>query len=118
MQCSNPNCCFDTPYLRDGSLHLLDLETPLAPTWVRPENGFPVRSSPRKFFWLCVDCARQFTIRKWTESGVVLAIRNPIARTVEADSAISQEAQPTKLLLNAARHLSAYRHSTMWSSEN
>ena len=76
MLCANPLCCCDSPYLRDGSLHLLELEVSADPLLERADGGFPMRSSPQRFFWLCADCTKLFTPRRWTSSGVVLVVRD------------------------------------------
>ncbi|MGB8480940.1 MAG: hypothetical protein WCE63_19215 [Acidobacteriaceae bacterium] len=75
MRCINPACDRETSYLRDGSLYLLELET-LADSLFESENsGFPMRSLPQKFFWLCADCAGVFTATQWTPAGVRLRLR-------------------------------------------
>jgi hypothetical protein len=65
MQCSNPQCAEELRYLRDGRIELLELE----PTSYNPEradgDGFPVKSLPSKFFWLCGDCAKTHIIKRW-----------------------------------------------------
>lgn len=86
MKCMNPECLFDSPYLRDGSLHLLELESSSGRRIESNERGFPMRSSPQRFFWLCVECTKQFTIVKWTSSGVVLALRKLGTLTSDMDA--------------------------------
>jgi hypothetical protein len=76
MRCANPLCCCDSPYLRGGSLHLLELEmSPDSPT-ENEDSGFPMRSAPQKFFWLCADCMKVFTPKQWTPTGVLLVLRD------------------------------------------
>ena len=101
MRCINPACDRETSYLRDGSLYLLELET-LADSLFESENsGFPMRSLPQKFFWLCADCAGVFTATQWTPSGVRLRLR--ARRTQESmDGAQLQQAK-----LSAGRAASA-----------
>lgn len=81
MQCTNPKCVCNSPYLRDGSLHLLELEASSSPWLELDEVGFPMRSSPQRYFWLCSECTKQFTLTKWTLSGVVLALRKQVTST-------------------------------------
>jgi hypothetical protein len=75
MQCSNPQCAKELRYLRDGRVELLELE----PTSHNPEqtdgDGFPVRSLPSRFFWLCGDCAKTHIIERWRTTGLVLMLR-------------------------------------------
>jgi hypothetical protein len=98
MQCINPACDRETSYLRNGSLYLLELET-LADSLFESENsGFPMRSLPQKFFWLCADCASIFTATQWTSSGVRLRRR---ARGTRA-SKDSAQLQQVKLAAHRA----------------
>lgn len=93
MRCINPACDRETSYLRDGSLYLLELEM-LAESLFESENsGFPMRSLPQKFFWLCADCAGIFRATQWTPSGVRLRRR---ARGTQ-ESTDSAPLQPAKL---------------------
>jgi hypothetical protein len=106
VKCTNPECFIDSPYLRDGSLHLLELESHRRIE--SNERGFPMRASPQRFFWLCVDCTKQFTIAKWTPSGVVLALRKLVTLTSDMgalDSAVSRlsAGDPRRALFHAAR---------------
>jgi hypothetical protein len=75
MQCSNPQCAKELRYLRDGRVELLELE----PTSHYPEqtdgDGFPVKSLPSRFFWLCGDCAKTHVIARWRTTGPVLLLR-------------------------------------------
>lgn len=75
MQCINPACNRETSYLRDGSLYLLELETLAESLCESDKSGFPMRSLPQKFFWLCGDCAGVFKATQWTPSGVLLRRR-------------------------------------------
>ncbi len=94
MRCINPACDRETSYLRDGSLYLLELET-LADSLFESENsGFPMRSLPQKFFWLCGDCAGVFKAIQWTPSGVLLRRR--------ARSTDSMHSQQVKLAVHRA----------------
>jgi len=75
MRCINPACDRETSYLRDGSLYLLELEMLAESLFESETSGFPMRSLPQKFFWLCADCAGVFTATQWTPSGVRLRLR-------------------------------------------
>jgi hypothetical protein len=108
VKCTNPECFFDSPYLRDGSLHLLELELHSDRRIESNERGFPMRSSPRRFFWLCVKCAKRFTIAKWTPSGVVLALRKLVTLTSDMDAPENADSpltggDPDRALFQAAR---------------
>lgn len=76
MRCANPLCCCDSPYLRSGSLHLLEMEVSADLMSQSDDKGFPMRLSPQRFFWLCADCTARFIPRRWTPSGIVFALRN------------------------------------------
>jgi hypothetical protein len=71
MQCSNPQCSKELVYLREGRLDLLELELH-SHDQVTPDDGFPVKSLPSRFFWLCGECAKTHRIKRWTPSGLVL----------------------------------------------
>ncbi len=75
MRCINPACDRETSYLRDGSLYLLELEMMADSLFESEDSGFPMRSLPQKYFWLCSDCAGVFTATKWTPAGVRLRLR-------------------------------------------
>ncbi len=75
MRCINPACDRETSYLRDGSLYLLELEMMADSLFESENSGFPMRSLPQKFFWLCADCAGVFTATQWTPAGVRLRVR-------------------------------------------
>ncbi len=76
MQCANPQCSKELLYLREGTLELLELESP-SDNQLRPDEGaFAMRSLPSKFFWLCGECAKTHIVKRWTTSGLVLVLRN------------------------------------------
>ncbi len=80
MHCANPKCrceLFDMP---GGSVWLMELELPDGQPTGDGEEAFPVSMSPRKYFWLCAACSRQFVLWRWTPSGVFLAQRQPGVR--------------------------------------
>ena len=104
MRCANPLCCFDSPYLRDGALHLLELEVSADPQLEREDSGFPMRSSPQRFFWLCADCMKIFSPRRWTSSGVVLVLRDKAAMRSGVDAQIPDSISPARASVPAAFH--------------
>jgi hypothetical protein len=73
MQCANPHCSKELLYLREGKVELIELE--LGSRDRTDEGGFSLNSIPSKFFWLCVDCAKKLTIKRWARSGLVLVLR-------------------------------------------
>ncbi len=76
MQCANPQCSKELLYLREGRLELLELESH-AEDQFRPDDGaFAIRSLPGRLFWLCGDCARTYTVKRWTASGLIVALRS------------------------------------------
>lgn len=88
MQCVNPNCGCDKSGLRGGSFHLLELEASEARRPEGAEGGFPMNSSLQRYFWLCGECTKVFSVTKWTTEGVVLTSRRKLVSTV--DHAASQ----------------------------
>ena len=76
MQCANPQCSKELLYFREGRLELLELDS-YALDQFRPDDGaFAIRSLPRRFFWLCGDCATTYTVKRWTPSGLIVVLRN------------------------------------------
>jgi hypothetical protein len=75
MQCANPHCSKELLYLREGRAELIELELGSRDRGWKDEGGFPVNSTPSKFFWLCGDCAKELVIKRWAPSGLVLALR-------------------------------------------
>jgi hypothetical protein len=51
VQCANPKCRRDELYLRDGSLRLVELEIHPDRRFQREDDGFPICSLQRRFFW-------------------------------------------------------------------
>jgi hypothetical protein len=87
MQCANPQCLKELLYLREGRLELLELE-PHAGDQLLPDDGaFAMRSLPSKCFWLCGECAITYIVRRWTPSGLVVALRNQKAADSHPDLA-------------------------------
>ena len=85
MQCANPRCAKELRYLREGRVDLLELE-PTSHNQVQTEHdGFPVKSLPSRFFWLCGDCAKTHIIERWRSTGPILMLRKqyrPMMRAV------------------------------------
>jgi hypothetical protein len=75
-QCANPQCSKELLYFREGTLELLELETQ-ADDRARPDDGaFAMSSLPSRFFWLCGECTKTHILRRWTTSGLILALRS------------------------------------------
>jgi hypothetical protein len=47
-------------------------------------DGFPVKSLPSKFFWLCGDCAKTHIIARWTTTGPILMYRTQSMQMMHA----------------------------------
>jgi hypothetical protein len=78
MQCANPHCSEELLYLRQGRVELIELELDSRDRGLTDEGGFPVKSAPSKFFWLCGGCAKKLIVKRWTRSGLVLGLRKEI----------------------------------------
>jgi hypothetical protein len=76
MQCANPQCSKELLYLREGRLWLLELESHADDQFWPDDGAFAMRSLPRKFFWLCGECAKTHIVKRWTTSGLVVVLRN------------------------------------------
>jgi hypothetical protein len=72
MHCSNPQCSKELLYLREGRLELVELERYSQDQESADDGGFPIKSLPSRFFWLCGECTKTHSIKRWTVSGVVL----------------------------------------------
>ena len=77
MQCANPQCSKELLYLREGTLELLELESPSDNQFRLDEGAFATRSLPSKYFWLCGECTKTHIVKRWITSGVVLVSRSP-----------------------------------------
>jgi hypothetical protein len=71
MQCANPQCRKELIYLREGRIEAHELEIPSRER-LPLDNGFPANPVPSKFFWLCGECMKTHTIKRWTTSGLVV----------------------------------------------
>jgi hypothetical protein len=75
-QCANPQCSKELLYLREGRLALLEMESH-ANDQPRPDDGaFAMRSLPSRLFWLCGECTKTYVVKRWTTSGLVVALRS------------------------------------------
>jgi hypothetical protein len=71
MKCANPQCRKELIYLREGRLEAHELEIPYRER-LPLDNGFPTNPVPTKFFWLCGTCVKTHSIKRWTNSGLVV----------------------------------------------
>ncbi len=72
MQCANPKCRRVAQDLQQGTLLLLEMDVPPDERIVRSESGFPICTVPSRYFWLCSECSRLWTLKRWTPTGLVL----------------------------------------------
>jgi hypothetical protein len=72
MQCANPKCSKELLYLREGRLELLEMKLHFHDQVPSDDDGFPLKSLPSRFFWLCGECAKTHIMKRWTTSGLVL----------------------------------------------
>ena len=72
MRCANSNCRAAADDILKGTLRMVEFETTPENRILRASGGFPVCSARTRYFWLCAECSRLFTIKKWNSSGVVL----------------------------------------------
>ena len=88
MKCSNSECSYESNALSAGTLYLLEFDQPSNRRIAGNEHGFPSCLSPRRYFWLCASCSRQYVVKKWTEAGVLLEQRvHPTLTEDGSDSA-------------------------------
>jgi hypothetical protein len=76
MQCANPHCSKELLYLREGSLHLLELKSDSDDESPQDDGAFAMKPRRSKFFWLCGECSKTHIVKQWTTSGLVLVLRN------------------------------------------
>ena len=76
MRCANPQCHQEAHSLQEGTLRLLELAVPPEERIVRSETGFPVVVVPSRYFWLCPECSRVYSIKRWTPAGLILDPRS------------------------------------------
>jgi len=94
LACANNECRAELKYLRGGRLFLMDRTPQLGPTsklnsWTVQEPEHHV--AMKRYFWLCENCAEQFTIRSWTESGIELVPRHMHKQARNVSSQHSRE---------------------------
>jgi hypothetical protein len=73
--CANPQCSQELLYLREGRLALLDLESHAIDQRL-DDGAFAMRSLPSSLFWLCGECTKTYVVKRWTNAGLVVALRN------------------------------------------
>jgi len=73
--CANPQCSKELLYLREGRLAMLDLESH-ANDQRLDDGSFAMRSLPSSLFWLCGECTKTYVVKRWTNAGLVVALRN------------------------------------------
>jgi hypothetical protein len=94
MLCANPDCCCDTFDQPGGSLWLMELEESRDRSIESEDNGFPIRTLPLKYFWLCVECSQRFSLSQWTPEGIVLTPRRNLVQHSVARHAESPSSKP------------------------
>jgi hypothetical protein len=72
VQCANSQCSRELLYLREGRLALFELESHSHDQVSADDDGFPSKSLPSRFFWLCGQCTKTHIVKRWATSGVVL----------------------------------------------
>jgi hypothetical protein len=75
-QCANPQCSKELLYFREGTLELLELEPQSDDRAGQNDGAFTMSSLPSRFFWLCGECTKTYILKRWTTSGLVLALRS------------------------------------------
>lgn len=75
VHCTNPLCSRELVYLRGGTLKLLEMESDPGGRPELDSEMFQMRALPKKYFWLCSECAGKYIVEQWTNSGIVLETR-------------------------------------------
>jgi len=81
-RCANNQCCKPFLKLRDGKLFLVETERLTKPGESASPPFVRARQKPRQVehYWLCDDCAAQWTLVYDRDHGVALApLRRPVA---------------------------------------
>ena len=80
-QCANAQCAKPFLRLREGKLFLVETDRVNKPGESVPPPFVRARQQPRlvEHYWLCDDCAKEWTLIYERESGVALA---PLRRAV------------------------------------
>ena len=58
-KCANPRCGTDFKYFREGRIYEFTVGDEGA---CKTTSGAPLKGARRELFWLCQDCAQQFTL--------------------------------------------------------
>ena len=75
MRCANPACRLKSQDLYDGNLRLIELDVAPEGRILGADGGFPICSVPTRYFWLCEECSRVLTIKRWTSTGLIFEPR-------------------------------------------
>lgn len=65
MRCANPQCQFESNYLRDGSLYWID------------DLILGSAAPQRHFIWLCTQCSPLYSVQTWRPPGEQLVLKAP-----------------------------------------
>lgn len=76
MHCANPECARPADDIRFGTLRLLEMDALPADRITGSDAGFPVCAVSSRYFWLCGECSKTLSIKKWTPAGILLARRD------------------------------------------
>ena len=76
MRCANRECSKELLYLREGSLQLLELQSDSDDPFRQDDGAFAIKPLRSRYFWLCGECTKTHMVKRWTTSGLVLALRN------------------------------------------
>lgn len=90
--CANPDCKVPFHYLRGGRLYRFDIRHPSIPCSDVPNaicNTNP--SHAAVFFWLCEQCASQYSLRFSIRSGISLISPTYSARKLSTAPVIAVE---------------------------
>jgi hypothetical protein len=75
-QCANPQCSKELLYLREGRLALVEMESQGNDQPPPDDGAFAMRPLPSRLFWLCGECMETFVVKRWTASGLMVAVRD------------------------------------------
>lgn len=82
-KCANPGCPAIFLYLHHGKLFRLDTSIETIVSVKTPESRKPSRRV--EFFWLCQQCATEFTLGYNKEAGItVVPLPEPLTRAASA----------------------------------
>ncbi len=86
MTCANQVCKAELKYLRGGRLFLMERQ-PNLPHLISYNPARPKRPvTMRRYFWLCESCAQTYSIQRWTDAGIEIALK-PNAKRVPLSTA-------------------------------